>query len=45
MLVRELLDVPELRLRLLAGQGGALERPVRWVTAPTWQPRPLPLGR
>ncbi|HEX4356898.1 MAG TPA: PucR family transcriptional regulator ligand-binding domain-containing protein [Pseudonocardia sp.] len=31
MLVRELLDVPELRLRLLAGQGGALERPVRWV--------------
>ena len=31
MLVRELLEVPELRLRLLAGQGGALERPVRWV--------------
>ena len=31
MLVRELLEVPELRLRLLTGQGGALERPVRWV--------------
>jgi DNA-binding PucR family transcriptional regulator len=31
MLVRELLAVPELRLRLLAGQGAALERPVRWV--------------
>jgi DNA-binding PucR family transcriptional regulator len=31
MLVRELLAVPELRLRLLAGQGAALDRPVRWV--------------
>jgi len=31
MLVRELLAVPELRLRLLAGEGAALERPLRWV--------------
>jgi hypothetical protein len=31
MLVRELLSVPELRLRLLAGQDAALDRPVRWV--------------
>jgi len=41
MLVRELLAVPELRLRLLAGQDAALDRPVRWV-APTELADPTP---
>jgi DNA-binding PucR family transcriptional regulator len=31
MLVRELLEVPELRLRLLTGEGAAVDRPLRWV--------------
>jgi DNA-binding PucR family transcriptional regulator len=31
MLVRELLEVPELRLRVLTGERAALDRPLRWV--------------
>lgn len=31
MLLRDLLDVPELRLRVLYGEDAALDRPVRWT--------------